>query len=210
MSPSEKSGCSSLILPRTDEPKRMKDDCLPLGALGSFFFFAFFFAGFSSGSALRFAGLGAGFSVLGGLSFLAFFVSGLGGASESSPEPSSSSSLELEDSPSPPPGATKSSSGDSSSSSLDSAAAWFLSRCAYASSSSEPESMPSAALRSRSSRAAVSLRSLMLRPLACRNSRRPLYSLRSMDVKECSLPGSLLLPFITILMSKFLVAEPWP
>ena len=79
-------------------------------------------------------------------------------------------------------GATKSSSGESSS--LLSAGPL----CGMSSSELEP-SRPMARLRASFSAAAVSTKLRILRPLAVRNSRSPLYSLRSIDVNVCSLPS---------------------
>ena len=79
-------------------------------------------------------------------------------------------------------GATKSSSGESSS--LLSAGPL----CGISSSELLP-SRPMARFLASFSAAAVSTRFLILSPLAVRNSRRPLYSLRSIDVNVCSLPS---------------------
>ena len=57
------------------------------------------------------------------------------------------------------------------------------------SSSLEEPSRPMARFLASFSAAAVSTRFLIFRPLAVRNSRSPLYSLRSIDVNVCSLPS---------------------
>mmetsp|Transcript_16453 Transcript_16453/g.49543 ORF Transcript_16453/g.49543 Transcript_16453/m.49543 type:complete len:216 (+) Transcript_16453:221-868(+) len=215
MSPSDQSGCASLILARSEPPKKMKADDLPLGALGSFLAFFFFFAGGAS-SAGRFFGLDAFFSGLGSLCsfFFFFFFSGLGASSsspESSPSPSSSPPPPLPSSPSseseslssssPFLGATKSSSTDSSS-----FESWMPPMAGSSSDESPGSPRPMAWRRACVSAAAVSWRFRILRPLAVRNSSRPLYSVRSMDEKRCSGPP----PRVWTRTSKFFVADDWP